>query len=186
MARGSRPSLRLSVLGLEPGDVEGERSAWSWPPGMPSRGALPPLLAGRFEPGRGGAHEIDDCHRDDPDRLALRALGLAEETDALERACGDWQQAGGDRAGFARHLAGWRESGYERLAAFDPVHLKAETDHAITFGPRFLDLDPGDLDGLLADLNAWLAADGMRAERIGRQVYLLAERREDGVGPAAA
>ena len=182
----SRPSLTLSVLGLEPGDGDAGQPAWTWPPGLASRGALPALLDGRFEPGHAGDHDIEDCHRDDPDRRALRAAGLAEETDALERALGDWRLAGGDRDGFARRLAEWRERGYQRIAAFDPVHLKAETDHAITFGPRFLDLETDDLDELLASMNPWLATDGMRAERIGTQVYLLAERRDDGVGPAAA
>jgi len=181
-----RPSLTLSVLGLESGGGDAGQPAWTWPSGLASRGALPALLGGRFEPGHAGDHGIENCHRDDPDRRALRATGLAEETDALERALGDWRLAGGDRDGFARRLAEWRERGYQRIAAFDPVHLKAETDHAITFGPRFLDLETDDLDELLDSMNAWLVADGMRAERIGTQVYLLAERRDDGVGPAAA
>jgi len=181
-----RPSLNLSVLGLEPAGAETGQPARSWPSGLASRGALPALLDGRFEPGSVGDHGIEDCHRDDPDRRALGAAGLVEATDALERALGDWRLAGGDRAGFARRLVEWRERGFERIAAFDPVHLKAETDHAITFGPRFLDLAADDLDALLSSMNAWLAADGMHAERIGTQVYLLAERRDDGVGPAAA
>jgi len=188
MARRNRPSLTLTVLGLEPGSAGSGsgRPAWSWPPGLASEQALPGLLAGRFEPGPTPSQEIDDCHRDDPDRRALAAAGLDEQTDALERALGDWLLTGGDREGFERQLAEWRRQGYARLLAFDPVHLKAETDHAITFGPRFLALDPADLDDLLTALNEWLSGDGMRAERIGGQVYLLAACREDGVGPAAA
>jgi hypothetical protein len=188
MARGKRPSLDIAVLGLEPSGARTQagRPTWSWPEGLASRGALPELLAGRFEPGGAAVHEIEDCQRDDPDRRALAALDLDEETGALERALGDWRLAGGDRSAFAQLVAKWREQGYERLLAFDPVHLKAETDHAITFGPRFLDLDAGDFDALLADLDHWLAADGMHVERMGNQVYLVAERREDGAGPAAA
>ncbi len=198
MVTGARPRLELAIRGLDPRegrahDATFDAPVWTWPEGLPSRGALPECLGGRFLPGASGpgvsgGHAIADCHRDDPDRQALAALGREEAADALDalaRALGDWLLGGGTRAGFEQRVAEWRDRGFERLLSFDPVHMKAETDHAITFGPRFLDLEPEDLDALLTDLNAWLAGDGMRAERIGHRVYLLAEKRDDGVGPAS-
>ncbi|MDG4867891.1 hypothetical protein P8631_07745 [Guyparkeria sp. 1SP6A2] len=204
----SAPRLQLAVLGLDPieGPADGapDRSGaiWTWPRELPAEGGLPRLMAGRFRapaPGKmpEAAAEYDAADSngesgndavDDPDAQAvawLEGAAIPGPVDAISRALGDWRLDGGTREAFEDQRRSWIEQGFERLLAFDPVHLKPETDHAITLGPRFLDLTEVELDSLLADLNDWLGHDGMRAERIGRQVYLLARVRDDGVGPAA-
>ncbi len=200
----SVPRLQLAVLGLDPieGPANGrpDRSGaiWTWPRDLPVEGGLPRLMAGGFRAptpshkseGMAGqdTDERDNDWVDDPDARAvawLEGTAVPGPVDAITRALGDWRLGGGTREGFEDQRRAWVEQGFERLLAFDPVHLKPETDHAITLGPRFLDLSEAELDRLLADLNGWLGNDGMHAERIGRQVYLLARVHDDGVGPAA-
>ncbi|WP_322522330.1 hypothetical protein SR882_05505 [Guyparkeria halophila] len=199
--------VELAVLGLEPIDAPGDdrsgfsRPVWTWPTGGAAGQAtgerpLAHLLAGRFQRVAAADDAVHEITCDDPDVLALVAVHRAARDEsasassahgyATARALGDWCLAGGTRSGFAEQVEAWRERGFERLLCFDPVHLKPETDHAITLGPRFLGLTEAELDGLLAELNPWLAEDGMRAVRLGRQPYLLAESRVDGVGPANA
>jgi len=184
------PRLDLYVPGLQPRDAWSDDGSgfsaplWTWPEVDPSH-PLADFLAGRFE-GPVDAPTAPDCRDDDPDRQALALLGgvVPAEVDALTRATGDWGLAGGDRGGFGEQLRDWQAAGFTRLLCFDPVHLKAETDHAITLGPRFLGLDAETIDPLLEAMNAWLAADEMRVERIGTQLYLLARPTPGGVGPA--
>ncbi|WP_125198730.1 hypothetical protein [Guyparkeria sp. SCN-R1] len=199
--------VELGVLGLEPLDAPGDdqsgfsRPIWTWPRGGEEGSEtdvspLAHLLDGRFQRGASTDEGSPEVACDDPDALALAAvdgaasvaapLGTRSPVNALARALGDWCLSGGTRAGFAEQVAGWRAQGFERLLCFDPVHLKPETDHAIVLGPRFLALSEAELDGLLDDLNPWLADDGMQAVRIGRQTYLLAQLRPDGIGPANA
>jgi len=193
MPSAPQTTLVLELFGLEPREARATADSgfssptWTWPEGLEGEGALDRLLAGRFVAPTSVRDAEPDCREDDPDRQALVALGddTRDEVDALTRAMGDWLLDGGSRDGFAERIAGWRAEGFDRLLCFDPVHLKAETDHAITLGPRFLGLEDEELDQLLAGMNTWLAGDGMRAERIGRQVYLLARLSADGVGPAA-
>ena len=186
--------LELHVLGLEPRDGRPDADSgfsaptWTWPASDADAGQpLSRLLAGRYvaPPGNAEAAETD-CRHDDPDRQALAVVEATPptEVDAMSRALGDWRLSGGTRAGFRERVADWQAAGFERLLCFDPVHLKAETDHAITLGPRFLDLDAEATDPLVDELNRWLDADGMRVERIGRQLYLLARTSAAGVGPA--
>ncbi|MCL7743668.1 hypothetical protein LV476_01715 [Guyparkeria hydrothermalis] len=193
MADTTRPEIDLYVLGLQPRDARPDNGSgfstptWTWPDveGSTER-PLARLLAGRHMGPVAGQPREADCHDDDPDRQALTVLEAQPpaEVDALSRALGDWRLGGGTRNGFAEHVRQWREDGFARVLCFDPVHLKAETDHAITLGPRFLGLTTEELDDLLGELNAWLAHDGMRVDRIGRQLYLLARVSEAGVGPA--
>ena len=199
--------VELGVLGLEPLDAPGDdRSGFSRPIWTGPRGGedssetdvsrLSHLLEGRFQRGASTHDGASEMACDDPDALALAAVdgagsvvaarGITSQASALTRALGDWCLAGGTRAGFAEQVADWRAQGFERLLCFDPVHLKPETDHAIVLGPRFLALSDAELDGLLDVLNPWLADDGMQAVRIGRQTYLLARLRPDGIGPANA
>lgn len=206
----ARPSLEVDLLGLQPRDAPPESDSgfsaptWTWPEEMGQEigqgvdqkedntdRPLPRLLSGRFvAPAK--AAPVDaaeaDCRHDDPDRQALAALddNSFSEIDALSRALGDWLLAGGSRDNFCKQVSSWREEGFSRLLCFDPVHLKAETDHAITLGPRFLGLSDEEFDRLLGEMNVWLATDGMRIERIGRQSYLLARVSDDGLGPAAS
>ena len=194
MPVSTRPALELHLLGLEPRDGRPDADSgfssptWTWPAGDIEAGQpLPRLLAGRYLTPSGNPDRADaDCRHDDPDRQALALLEAMPpaEVDAMTRALGDWRLAGGTRAGFRERVAEWQAAGFTRLLCFDPVHLKAETDHAITLGPRFLDLDAEALDPLVEELNGWLGADGMRVERIGRQLYLLARTSANGVGPA--
>ncbi len=199
--------VELGVLGLDPLDASGDDQSgfshpvWTWPrEGLdaPEAGGrpLPRFLGGRFQRGVLTVEGPDDIACDDPDALALAAVDETGSADTplaitapdypLARALGDWRLAGGTRDGFAQQVADWRAQGFERLLCFDPVHLKPETDHAITLGPRYLALTEGELDGLLSKLNPWLAEDGMQAVRLGRQPYLLAQLRPDGIGPANA
>ena len=194
MSGSMRKPLELHVLGLEPRDGRPDADSgfssptWTWPSSDAEAGQpLPRLLAGHYvaPPGNAEAAE-NDCRLDDPDRQALALLESKPpaEIDAITRALGDWRLDGGTRAAFRERVGQWQAAGFTRLLCFDPVHLKAETDHAITLGPRFLGLDAETLDSLLDELNGWLAADGMRVERIGRQLYLLARATAGGVGPA--
>ncbi len=194
--------LQLGILGLEPLDAAADEQSgfshpvWTWPQEPAGGGESPdhPLarcLDGRFEPGPSAGEAENEVVCDDPDALAVAALATVSDAtpppvNALSRALGDWRLAGGTRDGFAVQVADWRRQGFARLLCLDPVHLKPETDHAITFGPRFLALSEEELVGLLEGINPWLAQDGMQAVRIGRQTYLLAESRVDGVGPASA
>ena len=199
--------VELGVLGLEPIDAPGDdrsgfsRPVWTWPADDSAEQEtgerpLAHLLGGRFDRVAATADALHEITCDDPDALALAAVhsaardesapAISAQGHATARALGDWRLAGGTRSGFAEQVAAWRERGFERLLCFDPVHLKPETDHAITLGPRFLALTEAELDGLLAELNPWLAEDGMQAVRLGRQPYLLAESRVDGIGPANA
>ncbi len=194
---GRDADLRLGVLGLDPLDAPGDDQSgfsapvWTWPRdamAQPPRADQPlaRLLAGRFQPGPAG-DDGGEMACDDPDALAAHRFAsgpTADGIDGLTRALGDWRLAGGTRDAFARQVADWRGQGFARLLCFDPVHMKPETDHAITLGPRFLGLTEAELDGLLVEINPWLADDGMQAVRIGRQTYLLAESRPGGIGPA--
>lgn len=193
--------LKLGLLGLDPLDGAGDdrsgfsHPVWTWPrEGFENREAgdrpLVRLLRGRFQRGSSPADGPDEVACDDPDALALAAVNEAAPADTpvagtgLVRALGDWRLSGGTRAGFVEQVTAWRQQGFERLLCFDPVHLKPETDHAITLGPRFLALTEAELEGLLDQLNPWLAEDGMQAVRLGHQLYLLAESRPGGIGPA--
>ncbi|WP_410473552.1 hypothetical protein [Guyparkeria sp. TX1] len=195
--------VELGVLGLEPLDAPGDdqsgfsRPIWTWPKGglegsETDVSRLAHLLDGRFQRGASTDDGSPEVVCDDPDTLALAAVegaapsGITSPGYALARALGDWCLSGGTRAGFTEQAADWRTQGFARLLCFDPVHLKPETDHAIVLGPRFLALSEAELDGLLDDLSPWLADDGMQAVRIGRQLYLLAQLRPDGIGPANA
>ena len=193
MAGSKRPVLELIVLGLQPRDARPDDGSgfssptWTWP--ASEDGAERPLSGLLARPYRsspeGRTHETS-CREDDPDRQALAVLEMEPpaEIDAVTRALGDWILDGGTRESFGDWIESRRAEGFSRLLCFDPVHLKAETDHAITLGPRFLSLSEDETDGLLGDLNAWFYADDMRVERIGKQLYLLARVSEDGVGPA--
>ncbi|MCL7751331.1 hypothetical protein LV475_06940 [Guyparkeria hydrothermalis] len=195
--------VELTVLGLEPLDAPGDdqsgfsRPIWTGPSVSETDvSRLAQLLDGRFQRGASTDDGSPEEACDDPDALALAAVdgaasvaaprGITSPGYALARALGDWCLTGGTRAGFAEQVADWRAQGFERLLCFDPVHLKPETDHAIVLGARFLALSDAELDGLLDVLNPWLADDGMQAVRIGRQTYLLAQLRPDGIGPANA
>ncbi|KTG16271.1 MULTISPECIES: hypothetical protein [unclassified Guyparkeria] len=191
MADSTRPVVELSILGLQPRDGRPDDGSgfssptWTWPDDDAER-PLARLLSRRYLAPSAHDEGEADCRFEDPDR---QALGILEadppaEIDALTRALGDWCLGGGSRESFHERIEAWKAEGFTQLLCFDPIHLKAETDHAITLGPRFLALTAEELDGLIGEMNAWLAQDGMRVERIGRQLYLLARAGEGGVGPA--
>ncbi|HZJ81500.1 MAG TPA: hypothetical protein VFC95_02270 [Guyparkeria sp.] len=200
MPATARPSLVVDLFGLQsraaqPGSDSGfSTPTWTWPEEMGQKVGktdrpLSWLLSGRFvAPAKGAPVEDTDCRHDDPDRQALAALGdnSLPEIDALSRALGDWLLAGGSRDDFCKQISTWREEGFSRLLCFDPVHLKAETDHAITLGPRFLRPEGEPFDQLRDEINVWLGDDDMHLEHIGQQYYLLARLSDDGLGPASA
>lgn len=182
--------LHLTLIGLDPerhygGGIPQPEMPWQWPDPAAAIidgpwGPLAERLAqGRLQtmdaPAPADSEPVCD---DDPDALALRSLlgsdtvptEIADAAAAL-RWRGD-RRLGAPQPDFLGPDSAWPDN--RAISAFDPVHLKAETDHAVVFGGRLLGLSGEETDRLYADLDHWLKQDGLRLLRgVGDRGYLM-------------
>ena len=178
--------LHLTLIGLDPDGLHRGRPApsafashWQWPEHDRPAGPLAErVLHGRHRhEAVAGLSTVESHCADDPDRLAVLALDLpqVERERVLERGWAFWRWRGDCRLlAEAGHVMDAMPAGQGAISLLEPVHLKAETDHAVVFGSRFLALSESEIRSLFADFAHWLHADGLRLlhGRHGR-AYLL-------------
>lgn len=184
------PALTLTIFGLQPvesvRDADSARhhahalvavdSVWQWPhpesadhegvdPEVHPEAHRPLLEALQRRRRRAPAAPAGDCV-DDLAALARQRLHQSTvEPAALVALRADLA----DDPALSDLLAGHPE--WVAVSRLAPVHLQAGTDHALVFGPRYLDLAAADWASLVGDLNDWLIEDGLAAftTRSGRQ-----------------
>lgn len=183
--------LHLTILGLDPEHQLDRRPAgndplagdplWVWQPDENEPRVRHPLAQrlqdGRVRQDKAPRATTPDCM--DPDLLALNSLGFAGDAESVPIAALRW--LGDLRLGaLAPDVPPDLSTASSSLiCAFDPVHLKAETDHALVFGSRLLCLSAAERDRLFDDLDAWLREDGLRLVRsTGDRAYLVFDEPE--------
>lgn len=163
------PELTLTIFGLMPaGEMEKSSdrhpaaafvstdTVWDWPPSEASEaepGSLASALGRR--PRRLPIDPPGTCADDLDQRARQRLSVLTPEAASIEALRADLA----DDPSVATRLAD--NPDWVAVSRIEPVHLQAGTDHAVVFGPRYLNLSPADWAVLARDLNAWLAEDGL-------------------------
>lgn len=176
-------TLTLTIFGIRPAEIRAKDAAgktgvpasaflptdptWQWPtplltPSSDDASALERPLAKALNGRHRFVPPLSPMGRcpDDLDSLArARVLPSVVETSAAEALRADLAV---DPL-LANRLAEWSTTHADWVAVsrVELVHLQAATDHAVVFGPRFLNLPPADWQSLLQDLNDWLAEDGL-------------------------
>ncbi|WP_322628552.1 hypothetical protein [Halothiobacillus sp.] len=171
--------LTLTLFGLRPAETETEKSSgrhpagafvstdtvWQWPPFDAAETAPRPLAAAlnrrrQVQP----AEPTGACADDLEQGARRRVLASPAEAAAIEALHADLAAD----PELAQTLAARPD--WVAVSRIDPVHLQAGTDHAVVFGPRFLNLPSTDWYALVQDLNVWLAEDGLHlfTSRSGR------------------
>ncbi|HHQ69109.1 MAG TPA: hypothetical protein ENM98_02215 [Halothiobacillaceae bacterium] len=119
------------------------------------------LLADYLQYGRKktvqNAELTDSDFADDPQARVLSALGV-EQPEAFLHA--------------VNYAGGVQPDDLTWMACFEPVHLKAETDHAIVLGRRYLQITAAEQADILDVINPFLQADGLTVWQRDGQVYL--------------
>lgn len=139
------------IPGLSPSEPE-----WQWP----EQAGLGPV-ADYLQHGRQKTVATVELthpdYADDPQARVLAALGVAEPEKYLHA---------------VNYASGEQPDNLTWMACFDPVHLKAETDHAIVLGRRFLQPTAEELAAIFSTINPFLQADGLVLWQSAGQVYL--------------
>jgi hypothetical protein len=164
------PALALTIFGLRPAEAETEKSSgrhpaaafvstdpdWQWPLLDVAETAKGPLAAALNRRRQIQAAEPTGACADDLEQGArCRVLASPAEAAAIEAL---HAELAADPA-LAQTLAARPD--WVAVSRIEPVHLQAGTDHALVFGPRYLNLPSTDWQSLVQDLNAWLAEDGL-------------------------
>ena len=148
-------ALSIWIPGLpSPADNEPD---WQWP-GPDDHGPLAEALRRKSEQ-KAPSVQLADAHwADDPEARILQLLGVEYPAEYLH-------------AGFAvaQQVS---ETDLVWVAAFDPIHLKAETDHAIVLGRRFVQPSANECQQLASAMNAFVQQDGLTVWAEGNNVYL--------------
>lgn len=175
--------LTLSIFGLRPAETETEKSSgrhpaaafvstdtvWQWPPLDAAETALRPLAAAlnrrrQVQP----AEPTGACADDLEQGARCRVLASPADAAAIEALHADLAAD----PELAQTLAARPD--WVAVSRIEPVHLQAGTDHAVLFGPRYLNLPSTDWQSLVQDLNAWLAEDGLHLFTVSSGRHYLA------------